>query len=85
VYKIIQCRTTASGERCNTLNETNRIKEARGLQKMQFNSHLEMLYNHEMYESWHEWEVNESDFTFRAFDIDYNLVYAYRVIIEETE
>lgn len=84
MYKIIQCRSTeGSPERCNQLNETGRIKEARGLQKMQFNSHLEMLYTHEMYEYWDEWDVDFDIFMLTAF-VGTKMVYSYRVVIDES-
>lgn len=82
-HRIIQCRSVyGKKEECNQIDGSARIKEARGLQKMHFNSHLEMLYHHEMYELWSEWEVFEDEFTLLGYDSDHNIIYSYKVIME---
>lgn len=50
---------------------------------MQFDSHLDMLMKHEMYEYWDEWDINEDDFILMAFDRQGNMIYYYRVCMEE--
>ena len=82
MYKIIQCRSVEGyPEVCNQVDETNRIKEARGLLKMQFNSHIDNLYRHEMYVYWDRWELDEDKLTFVAYDGN-RVIYSYRVVME---
>lgn len=83
MYKIIQCRTTETGtEKCNQIAETSRIKEARGLQKMHFNSHIEMLARHEFDAYWDDFDINSEDFILIAYNSERKIIYSYRVVIQ---
>lgn len=84
LYRIIQCRDTGEGEICNQVNQSTRIKEARGLQKQMFNSHLDMLYAHEMYDAWAEWDIDQENFVLIAYDYEMKVIYTYRVIIDDS-
>ena len=59
-----------------------RIKEAKGLAKQLFNSHIDNLFVHEMYIYWDEVIVTTYH-ELHAFDEKGNVVYMYRVTVEE--
>ena len=80
MFQIVQCRDVGSGEVCNQIDESNRIKEAKGLQKMHFKSHLEMVKNHHL-DYWDDVDIDMENFTLIAYDAERKVVYTYRVII----
>lgn len=85
MYKIIQCRRTEDQDRewCNQIGETTRIKEARGLVKMNFHSHLEIVSKHEFDIYWDDYSLDEENFTLIGYNSDRKIIYSYKVYYEE--
>lgn len=50
---------------------------------MQFDSHLKTIFNHDMYEDWDEWDIDLDDCVLIAYNPERQIIYSYRVIIDE--